>query len=173
MQGVSSLGSLVRERFGRPASGTASSRASLDFQVSQTSKPLSSHRTPTILCARCQRWAKMKYLEIVHLPQVTDITPLEALSCLESLSLATLPSWDSSGRVQEVVSLASLVALPSLHHLELFGVVPLDRSLVPLQRCKALKSARFSSFPEAEVKHFYETTGVSDAFNPQPVFSAA
>src|SRR5512143_2963022 len=93
----------------------------------------------------------LRYLSILHLPKVQELLPLGGLEHLETLSLATLPSWDASRRKQIVSSLEPLVQLPHLRHLELFGVVPADRSLAVLQSCPALESARFSKFPKAEL----------------------
>jgi hypothetical protein len=89
---------------------------------------------------------KLRYLSILHLPRVTTLGPLERLQRLETLSLATLPSWDSTSKKQVVDSLAPLTKLAGLKHLELFGVVPADRSLAALNGCKALVSARISTF---------------------------
>jgi hypothetical protein len=97
---------------------------------------------------------RIKFLGILHFPEVKDLTPLANLQHLESLSLATLPSWDASGRVQVVASLEPISRLYSLRHLELFGVVPPDRKLTPLLNLRAILSARFSKYPEEQVKHF-------------------
>lgn len=112
----------------------------------------------------------LRYLQIVHLPNITDLTPLAHFQELESLSLETLPSWDSSGKITVVNSLGPLIQLPRLRHLSLFGVVPPDRSLAEVERCKHLVSARFSKFPKREVTRFYAATGLSNVFIPKPAF---
>ena len=86
--------------------------------------------------------------------------------------METLPSWDSGHKVTEVTSLSPLAQLASLRHLSLFGVVPKDRSLVDVERCKSLRSARFSQYPRAEIDRFYAATRLSNAQSPEPVFDA-
>ena len=110
----------------------------------------------------------LEYLSILHLPKVVDLWPLAALSKLSTLSLSTLPSWDSSGKVSVVSSLRPLAELPNLRHLELFGVVNPEKSLVDLEVCRTLKSARFSKYPKAEIERYYRATGTLSAWNPQP-----
>jgi hypothetical protein len=110
----------------------------------------------------------LRDLRIMHLPKVRDLAPLAELRRLETLGLSTLPSWDASSKVTEVRSLAPIAKLPSLKHLALFGVVPKGRSLLALRRCNKLVSARFSKYPKAEVKRFYEATQLSDEFPPPP-----
>jgi hypothetical protein len=106
----------------------------------------------------------LRHLTIQHLPKVRDLSPLAALRRLETLGLSTLPSWDASGRVVEVRSLTPIAELPRLELLTLFGVVPKTRSLRALQRCETLRAARFLKYPKAEVKRFYEVTGVSPEY---------
>ena len=108
----------------------------------------------------------LTHLRLIHLPGVTDLAPLAKLPLLETLSLATLPSWDSSGKVTEVASLEPLRQLPALRSLELLGVRPKDRSLRPLQRSASLRSVRVSKYPKAEVRRFYDETGLSDGRAP-------
>jgi hypothetical protein len=110
----------------------------------------------------------LRQLHILHMPKVRDLSPLAALERLEFLSLATLPSWDPSGKVTEVVSLEPIARLPALRYLGLFGVVPKPKSLAALTRCRHLMAARFSKYPKAEVRTFYEATGVSDDDLPTP-----
>jgi hypothetical protein len=112
----------------------------------------------------------LQYLCIIHLPNVSDLSPLVSLQNLESLSLETLPSWDSSGKRTVVNSLAPLCQLPRLKHLSLFGVVPPDMSLAPIERCASLVSGRFSKYPNREIKRFYSETELSDAHLPRPTF---
>jgi len=114
----------------------------------------------------------LRYLRILHLPKVNDLAPLGGLSRLESLGLETLPSWDPSGKVQVVESLDPIGRLPALRHIQLFGVRPLDKSLAPLERCATLVSGRFSKFPKSELKRFYDTTGLSDDWIPEPSFDS-
>jgi hypothetical protein len=116
---------------------------------------------------------ELHYLQIVHLPKITDLSPIASLQNLETLSLETLPSWDSGRKVTKVTSLSPLAQLASLRHLSLFGVVSNDRSLVDVERCKSLRSARFSQYPKAEIERFYTATKLSDAQSPAPVFDAA
>ncbi len=112
----------------------------------------------------------LEYLLIVHLPQIHDLAPLNSLQQLRSLSLQTLPSWDSSGKVQEVESLEPISQISNLEHLELFGVVPPDRSLAAIENCKKLVSARFSKYPKQEITRFYAATGVSNVHAPKAEF---
>jgi len=110
----------------------------------------------------------LEYLSLLHLPDVTDLTPLAALTSLVTVRLATLPSWDSSGRRTIVDSLAPLAALPTLRHVELFGVVPRDKSLTELEGSPSLLSVRVSKYDKRERERFYRATGLSDAFAPGP-----
>ncbi len=111
----------------------------------------------------------LRYLRILHLRRVTQLTPLRNLRSLITLRLDTLPSWDASRKKTIVESLAPLAALEDLRHIELFGVVPADGSLRPLQAL-ALTTARFHLVPKAEVKRFYAATGVANAHSPPPNF---
>jgi hypothetical protein len=110
----------------------------------------------------------LKYLSILHLPNVTDLAPLANLMHLSTVRLATLPSWDSSGKVTEVYSLRPLAGLPKLTHLELFGVRPVGKSLHDLEGAANLASVRVSKYPKGEVARFRDATGLSDAFAPMP-----
>ncbi len=112
----------------------------------------------------------LRYLHVLHLPGVGDLSPLANLTSLATLRLATLPSWDASGRTQLVQSLAPLASLPNLRHVELFGVVPRDGSLAPLERCQSLISARVSKFPKEETDRFYAAIAISDDFAPAADF---
>jgi hypothetical protein len=94
---------------------------------------------------------QLEELRIVHLPQVGDLSPLAALRRLRCLELATLPSWDASGKVTEVCSLAPLTALPVLEEINLFGVRPADRRVDDLLHCQALRRAAISKYPRAEI----------------------
>jgi hypothetical protein len=110
----------------------------------------------------------LKHLRIVHLPKVGDLAPLAHLTSLTTLCLATLPSWDSSGKRTVVASLEPLTKLERLRHIELFSVVPPDKSLEPLERLASLQTARLQGFPKAEIRRFFAATGVENAFAPEP-----
>ena len=103
---------------------------------------------------------KLRYLRIWHMPKVNDLSALEQLISLESLSLETMPSWDASGKVQEVTSLQPIQRLKNLKHLHLFGVRSKDKSLKTLYSCKNLEMALFSKYPKKEIEDFYEITKV-------------
>lgn len=108
---------------------------------------------------------------IVKAAALSDLNALATITSLKALSLATPPSWDSTSKVLTIASLEPLTKLPRLQHLELFGVVPPDRSLAPLSRCKRLESLRVSKYPAAHVKEFRTSTGVNDdSFNPRMEF---
>ena len=86
--------------------------------------------------------------------------------------METIPTWDSSDKVTEVSSLEPIAQLTNLRHLALLGVIPNDRSLSAIERCRGLMSARFSKYPEAEVARFHQATGVSDTHVPEPEFES-
>jgi len=117
------------------------------------------------------RLEKLRFLSVMHMPMICDLAPLAELTQLTSLSLSTLPSWDASRKTTTIKSLEPLVAIPVLAHLELFGICPPDKSLVPLEGCKDLRTARVSQYPRAETNRFYAGTKVGDRFNPEPSFS--
>ena len=119
------------------------------------------------LLTRCTR---LRYLSITHLPRVTDLQPLSILGSIVTLRLATLPSWDASGKKTVVRSLEPLSGLRRLKHVELFGVVPEDRSLAPLEGVGSLETGRFSKYPRREVARFSESTSVADDHAPPPDF---
>ncbi|MDP8926989.1 MAG: hypothetical protein M3O70_00005 [Actinomycetota bacterium] len=110
--------------------------------------------------------ADLRYLRLIHLPVVEDLSPLVGLARLETLRLATLPSWDSSGKTTRVESLKPLASLSALRHLELFGIVPDDGSLAPLERCASLRTVRLSKYPPREVDRFYADTGLDASYAP-------
>jgi hypothetical protein len=112
--------------------------------------------------------ARLTYLKIVHLPKVTDLTPLGRLDFLRTLSLATLPSWDSSRKQTLVKSLEPLMGLRELKHIELFSVVPPDKSLEALERLPSLETARVQGFPKKEISRFFADTTVRNEFAPDP-----
>ena len=114
--------------------------------------------------------SRLRYVLIVQLPQVSDLDGLRDLPSLEVLRLSTAPSWDYSGGRTVVHSIEPIAALPSLLHLELFGVVPEDRSLAPLEECKTLTTARFHGFPKEEIARFRLATGLPDDFAPEPTW---
>lgn len=111
---------------------------------------------------------KLRYLSILHLPKVSDLGGLLALRNIEVLSLATSPAWDAARKCSTVNSIEPIASLGSLRHLELFGVCPVGKSLVPLEKCEALETARFSQYPLDEVERFYSVSKVINAFNPGP-----
>lgn len=113
---------------------------------------------------------KLNLLNILHMPKVSDIGPLADLKRLATLSLSTLPSWDSSRKTSTILSLEPLASIPKLAHLELFGLCPPDKSLLPLENCKCLQTARVSQYPRVEVARFYAKTGLANHFNPEPSF---
>lgn len=115
--------------------------------------------------------ADLKFLSILHMPNVTSLSPLGSLSKLESLSLATTPSWDGAGKRSIVESLEPIANLQNLKHLELFGVCPADRNLDVLKRCRGLISVRFSKYPTDEVERFYSDTGLANDYNPPSSFA--
>jgi len=127
---------------------------------------------PDTTLAVFEKLKGLKWLSILHLPKVTSITPLAALDNLETLALQTLPSWDPSGKVTTVESLAPLAELRNLRHLQLFGVVPPDKSLSAIYRCRALETAKFHGFPKDEVNKFYEETGLFADWIPEFEFDA-
>ena len=116
---------------------------------------------------------KLRFLYILHLPRIDDIGPLAKLTQLTSLSLSTLPSWDASRKTTTIRSLEPLTAIPGLAHLELIGVRPSDKSLGPLGKCTQLRTARFSQYPRSEIDRFFNETGISNEFNPKPVFEGS
>ena len=69
----------------------------------------------------------LERLKIRHMPALQELIGIESLTALQYLYLATLPSWDASGRVTVVRSLAPLADLPNLTTLRLFGVRPPDK----------------------------------------------
>jgi hypothetical protein len=110
--------------------------------------------------------SNLRELSILHFPRVRSLSPLTHLVRLTALSLESLPSWDSSGKQLVVESLSPLAELPSLVHLQLFGVVPPERSLAALEASASLKSARFQGYPAAEAERFYLGKGVTNASYP-------
>lgn len=112
--------------------------------------------------------AKLQYLSILDFAKVTDLTPLGQLTELRTLRLHSPPSWDSSGRVIEVDSLAPIALLPRLEHLELFGVRPADQSLAALELAPNLRTVRVSKFPKPEVARYRAASNVGESFAPPP-----
>jgi hypothetical protein len=95
---------------------------------------------------------QLQELEVTHLPRVTDLDALARLGALRRLHLATLPSWDASGKVTEVDSLAPLVHLERLNELELFGVRPRSKSVDDILAIESLRYARVSKYPRPEIQ---------------------
>jgi hypothetical protein len=113
------------------------------------------------------QFSKLKFLSIVHLPDVTSFDSFPVLNQLETVSLETLPSWDSSGRKTIIDSLLPLSELPNLKYLELFGVVPKEVSFESLSIFSGLQSARFSKYPKKITNAFYKHSSVSDDWAPE------
>lgn len=103
---------------------------------------------------------RLQILKVLHLPKISTLAPLRFSKCIESLALHTLPSWDSSGKVTVVDSLAPVAEMASLKHLELFGVRPVSKSLMELESSSCLLTAQFSKYPKSEIERFYKATGV-------------
>ncbi len=61
-----------------------------------------------------------------------------------------------------------LTTLEALRHIELFSVVPPDRSVEPLERFPSLETARVQGFPKAEINRFFAATNVANAFASKP-----
>jgi hypothetical protein len=114
------------------------------------------------------RLASLEYLSVVDFPKITSLEPLADLGQLRVLRLHCLPSWDSSGRVIQIESLAPIARLARLEHLELFGVGPANGSLSALESLPGLRSVRVSKYPPAEVDRFRAVSAVSDEFAPAP-----
>lgn len=117
-----------------------------------------------------EKLKNLRFLSIVHMPKIIDIAPLAKLSKLTSLSLSTLPGWDTSRKTTIIHSLEPLTAIPELAHLELFGICPPDQSLVPLEQCKHLQTARIAQYPQPETVRFFNKTKLVRQFNPTPSF---
>jgi hypothetical protein len=96
--------------------------------------------------------SQLEELEVTHLPHVPDLEALAQLRRLRRLHLATLPSWDSSGKVTEVDSLAPLVRLDGLQELWLFGVRPRSKSVDDILAMKSLQVARVHKYPKPEAQ---------------------
>lgn len=111
---------------------------------------------------------ELRFLSILHMPNVSSIEALSNLDGIESLSLSTSPAWDAAGKSTAIESLEPLIKLKNLQHLELFGVLPQDKSLAILSYCRNLKTARFSKYAQEEVENFYKATMVTNQFNPKP-----
>lgn len=109
---------------------------------------------------------RLEYLSVLDFAKVADLSPLADLNQLRVLRLHSPPSWDSSGRVIEVQSLAPLARLPRLEHLELFGVRPTDKSLAPLEAAPRLRTLRVSKYPKSEVARYRSAVAVTDEFAP-------
>jgi hypothetical protein len=110
----------------------------------------------------------LNYLSVLDFARITNLAPLVELHTLRTLRLHSPPSWDSSGKIIQVESLAPIAHLPNLEHLELFGVLPISGSLDDLQRAPSLRSVRVSKYPESEVARYRSATGVDSAFAPGP-----
>ena len=115
-----------------------------------------------------ESFPELRYLRILHMPKITNLDSISSLRRLDTLSLATAVEWDRRKRVQTVRSLEPIAALPSLRHLELFGIVDHTGSLRSLHGIPALKSARVSGYSDNDLRAFYAATHAVDEFNPSP-----
>ena len=100
--------------------------------------------------------AELEALQILHLPGVTSLEPLSQLQRLRRLSLSTSPSWDATGKLTLVDSLALLAALPVLEELELYGVLPQSRLADDLYRSVSLTRVQLSKYPKREQQRVRE-----------------
>jgi hypothetical protein len=60
--------------------------------------------------------------------------------------------------------------LRELKHIELFGVVPPDKSLEALECLPSLETARLQGFPKKEIRRFFADTTVRNEFAPDPSY---
>jgi hypothetical protein len=111
---------------------------------------------------------RLRYLSVLHFPNVTDVGPLQELHSLEVLRLSTLPSWDASRKRTNVRSLAPVARLPRLRHLELLGVVPDDGSPMSLAKHSGLLTVRLHGYDKSDVAAFFERSSAADAHAPEP-----
>lgn len=125
---------------------------------------------PDSSLASLEKLGSLQFLRIIHMPKLLSLSGLEKLSALKILSLATSPASDAAKKLHRVASLAPIAAMPSLAHLELFGVCPRDGSLKELERSKTLRTARFSGYFSDEVARFYAATKIANGFNPPSSF---
>lgn len=98
---------------------------------------------------------RLESLGILDMRRISDLSPLRGLNALTRLSLATPPSWDSSGKVIEIHSLAPLNDLPLLADLELFGVCPPSGRVDDLMAIASLRHVRLSKYPRSEIERLY------------------
>lgn len=110
--------------------------------------------------------SRLEWLSVLHLPKVKNLEALSRIKSLRFLALETLPSWDASRKRTVVESIAALSKLPKLEHISLLGIVPTDMSLIPLEQCKHLKSARFHGYPMQEIERFFQASKVENAHMP-------
>lgn len=110
----------------------------------------------------------LRTLVIATFPDLSlePIGTLAKLAHLETLSLKVLPSWDASRKKTIVNSLEPLAQMPNLKHLSLCSVVPVDRSLTPLERCGSLVTALILGYPREETDRFFAASGMRKAHNP-------
>jgi hypothetical protein len=102
---------------------------------------------------------RLEALRVIHMPRITDLEPLRKLTLLRHLSLETLPSWDVSGKVTEVRSLAPLAELTRLESLELYGVRPPNRRIDDLLRIPSLREAKITKYAEGEAARLADVLG--------------
>lgn len=86
----------------------------------------------------------LRHLRVLHMPKVTKLAGIDRLLNFEVLCHSTSPSWDAARNDTLVDLLGPMVRPQRLKGVELFVVLPEDKSLSELQRCPALQSARFA-----------------------------
>ena len=117
------------------------------------------------------RLRRLRYLSVLHFPNAVDLSPIKHFRKLETLSLASLPSWDASGKVIVVESLEPIGSLAKTQAPRAVRrCTRRESACSELRQLPSLQSARFSNNPKSEISSFYERTGVSDAFAPEPTF---
>jgi hypothetical protein len=115
-------------------------------------RTLEIHEYPDRSLAPLSTMARLERLTIRHMPELEELAGIEGLVSLRYLYLATRPSWDASGRVTVVRTLAPIAELPNLTTLRLFGVRPQDKRVDDLLRIPTLVDASISKYPRREIE---------------------